>query len=62
MRPWGFGGSMKTLMYKCKECDDYTLEETCKRCGSRTHNPIPARFSPEDHYGKYRRRLLRGKG
>jgi H/ACA ribonucleoprotein complex subunit 3 len=51
---------MKTLMYKCKECDAYTLEQTCPKCGSRTQNPIPARFSPEDHYGKYRRRLLRG--
>lgn len=52
---------MKTIMFKCKACEAYTLEETCPKCGSRTSTPMPARFSPEDHYGKYRRRLLRGK-
>lgn len=53
---------MRTLMFKCAPCGIYTLEETCPRCGGRTRTPIPARFSPEDHYGKYRRRLLRGEG
>ncbi|MEW5759626.1 MAG: nucleolar RNA-binding Nop10p family protein, partial [Candidatus Thermoplasmatota archaeon] len=25
----------------------------------KTKNPIPARYSPEDQYGKYRRKLIR---
>ena len=51
---------MKTLMFKCPSCNIYTLEETCPKCGKRANMPIPARFSPEDHYGHYRRKLLRG--
>lgn len=50
---------LKTLMHKCRSCDIYTLEKVCPKCGSGTSTPIPARFSPEDHYGKYRRMLLR---
>ncbi len=42
---------------KCPECGEYTLMEKCKRCGSDTVNPHPPKFSPEDHYGKYRRQL-----
>lgn len=52
-------GHMKTLMFKCVACNIYTLEETCPKCGARARIPMPARFSPEDHYGGYRRKLLR---
>ena len=50
---------MKTVMFKCRACGRYTFENKCPKCGEETTTPIPARFSPEDHYGKYRRRLLR---
>jgi H/ACA ribonucleoprotein complex subunit 3 len=50
---------MKTLMFKCVACGIYTLEETCPKCGAKAKIPMPARFSPEDHYGEYRRKLLR---
>lgn len=36
----------------------YTLEETCpEHADVATVRPDPAKFSPEDHHGEYRRRL-----
>lgn len=35
----------------------YTLGDICKKCGDPAVNPRPARFSPTDAYGKYRRKL-----
>jgi H/ACA ribonucleoprotein complex subunit 3 len=37
----------------------YTLEVTCTDCGGPTERAGPARYSPEDHYGTYRRALKR---
>ncbi len=48
---------MKSLLFHCKSCDQYTLKSTCPNCGARTIQPAPPRFSPEDKYGKYRRQL-----
>ncbi|WP_455393049.1 RNA-protein complex protein Nop10 [[Eubacterium] cellulosolvens] len=48
---------MKSLLYHCKTCDRYTLYSSCPDCGNRTIQPAPPRFSPEDRYGAYRRRL-----
>ncbi|MHC1709987.1 MAG: RNA-protein complex protein Nop10 [Methanomassiliicoccales archaeon] len=47
---------MKTTLRKCDRCREYTLKDTCPRCGSHTSTPIPPRFSPDDRYGEYRRR------
>lgn len=44
---------MKHIL-KCKKCYSYTLKEKCK-CGSEALSPMPAKYSPEDKYGKYRR-------
>jgi len=44
---------------KCPSCGRYTLREVCPVCGSETKVAHPARFSPEDPYGEYRRRLKR---
>ncbi|MCE5296704.1 MAG: RNA-protein complex protein Nop10 [Euryarchaeota archaeon] len=49
---------MKTSLRKCDTCQEYTLKDLCPRCGKATIVPIPARFSPDDRYGKYRRMLL----
>ena len=49
---------MKLLM-KCNKCGSYTLRETCKTCGTKTIRPMPPKFSPQDKYGKYRRRALK---
>ena len=46
-------------MKKCKKCDNYTLQDKCPKCGGKTVSPHPAKFSPEDPYGKYRRDLKR---
>ena len=48
---------MKSLIFRCKHCDQYTLSMVCPNCQNRTINPAPPRFSPEDKYGKYRRKL-----
>jgi len=50
---------MRSLMRVCREDRTYTLREVCPRCGAATVAPLPARYSPEDRYGKYRRRLKR---
>jgi H/ACA ribonucleoprotein complex subunit 3 len=47
---------MSNLLY-CKICKKYTLKKQCSICKENTIYKIPPRFSPEDHYGKYRRKL-----
>jgi len=44
---------MKELL-KCGKCGKYTMKEECG-CGGKAITPKPAKFSPEDKYGKYRR-------
>ncbi|RZB32856.1 MAG: H/ACA ribonucleoprotein complex subunit 3 [Candidatus Argoarchaeum ethanivorans] len=46
---------MKFKIRKCVNCECYTLKDACPVCGNQTKNPQPARFSPGDPYGKYRR-------
>jgi H/ACA ribonucleoprotein complex subunit 3 len=40
---------------RCPHDRTYTLAMTCPACGAPTVTAHPARFSPEDKYGKYRR-------
>jgi len=47
---------MSKLLY-CKKCKKYTLENVCSICNEKSILKNPPRFSPEDHYGKYRRKL-----
>jgi len=44
------------LLY-CKNCKVYTLDNVCIKCKEKTISKNPPRFSPQDHYGKYRRKL-----
>lgn len=44
---------------KCEYCKIYTFKEICPKCGKKTRKVIPPKFSPEDKYGEYRRRLKR---
>jgi len=46
-------------IYKCGNCGRYTLEILCPKCGSPAVDPKPAKFSPVDPYGKYRRMAKR---
>lgn len=48
---------MKALMKRCGTCGEYTLQDTCPSCGAPAHPNKPAKFSPEDHHGAYRRKL-----
>jgi H/ACA ribonucleoprotein complex subunit 3 len=41
----------------CPHCQTYTMQQQCKRCTNQTISKHPARFSIQDHYGKYRRAL-----
>ncbi|MFQ5474451.1 MAG: nucleolar RNA-binding Nop10p family protein [Candidatus Nanoarchaeia archaeon] len=43
---------------KCKQCGQYTLHQKCS-CGGEAISPIPAKYSPEDPYGIYRRKARR---
>ncbi len=47
------------LINKCSMCSKYTLStENCPECSGKTKSAHPARFSPEDKWGVYRRRLF----
>ena len=46
---------MKTEILKCPICLGYTLSKNCKKCNTKSLSPKPAKFSPEDKYGHYRR-------
>jgi len=41
---------------KCNKCNIYTLKPECPKCKAKTISIKPAKFSPEDKYGKYRRK------
>lgn len=47
---------MKHIL-KCPVCNTYTMKEHCSKCSSKTINPKPAKFSPKDAYGEYRRKV-----
>jgi len=44
----------------CKTCEKYTLKKKCPSCDSATVTPEPAKFSPKDKYGEYRRKYKKG--
>jgi len=48
----------KGILRKCNNCDRYTLkQDKCPYCGGVLKIPHPPKFSPEDKYGEYRRKL-----
>jgi len=49
----------KKEIRKCIFCKIYTFKEKCPRCGKNTHRIIPPKFSPEDPWGDYRRKMKR---
>lgn len=50
--------SILSLLY-CNKCKNYTLDKICSECKEKTISKNPPRFSPQDRYGKYRRKLKR---
>jgi len=45
-------------MRKCPACGEYSLQDVC-RCGTATVIPLPAKYSPDDRYGEYRRKAIK---
>ncbi|MFH1246905.1 MAG: nucleolar RNA-binding Nop10p family protein [Candidatus Micrarchaeota archaeon] len=41
---------------KCKNCNAYTLNESCASCKRATGSVHPPKYSKEDKYAVYRRR------
>ncbi len=39
----------------CKKCDVFTMKKICGTCQQKTGTTKPAKYSPEDPHGKYRR-------
>jgi H/ACA ribonucleoprotein complex subunit 3 len=50
------------LLHRCGSCKEYTLATVCPHCGGAAVPNRPAKFSPEDRYGDYRRRLRKETG
>lgn len=46
---------MKHLL-KCTKCSHYTINQICS-CGGKAVNVKPPKYSPEDKYGEYRRKV-----
>lgn len=44
---------------KCTNCHTYTLKQMCPKCNNKCISPKPAKFSPEDKYGEWRRKAKR---
>lgn len=45
---------MKVQILKCDSCNLFTLEKDCPKCGKKTVNPKPAKYSETDKFSKYR--------
>ena len=48
---------MKHIL-QCAKCKKYTMKELCT-CGGKAVSPKPARYSPIDRFGEYRRKAKR---
>ncbi len=46
---------MKHIL-KCSKCGNYTLNDSCE-CGGEAFLAKPPKYSPEDKYGHYRRKV-----
>lgn len=47
---------MARHIYKCPKCDIYTMKDICE-CGEKTVSSKPPKYSPEDKYASYRRKI-----
>ncbi|HLC90809.1 MAG TPA: nucleolar RNA-binding Nop10p family protein [Candidatus Nanoarchaeia archaeon] len=48
---------MTRHIYQCVSCRKYTLSETCSPCGTATVRPLPPKYSPQEKYADYRRKI-----
>ncbi|MCL2143054.1 MAG: RNA-protein complex protein Nop10 [Methanomassiliicoccaceae archaeon] len=49
---------MPSILKKCSVCGEYTMNDVCG-CGSPAITALPAKYSPDDRYGEYRRKAIR---
>ncbi len=49
---------MSNRILKCVDCNAYTMKEV-HDCGAKSVICVPAKWSPEDKYGAYRREARR---
>ena len=47
--------SMRASIRRCPFCGRYSTDAKCKKCNCSTVTAHPAKYSPDDRYGKYRR-------
>jgi len=48
---------MKMKMRRCNSCNLYTIKDVCPNCNGDLNVIYPPKYSIEDKYGKYRRKL-----
>ena len=48
---------MAKHIHKCTSCQNYTLKDKCPRCKEKTILPKPPKFSLNDIYTSYRRKV-----
>ena len=46
---------MRSSIRRCPACGRYSVKDRCEDCGHDTVTAHPAKYSPDDRYGKYRR-------
>lgn len=51
---------MAKHIFYCSKCQEYTMKQQCLKCSQKTAERKPAKFSPEDKYGQYRREVKAG--
>jgi H/ACA ribonucleoprotein complex subunit 3 len=51
---------MKHIL-RCEKCGTYTMSDKCK-CGGKAITTKPAKFSPEDKFGQWRRKAKKEQG
>jgi H/ACA ribonucleoprotein complex subunit 3 len=48
---------MRSSIRRCPACGLYSTKDICT-CGAHTVSAHPAKFSPDDRYGEYRRKAI----
>lgn len=49
---------VRTKLQRCKDCEEYGLEDICKKCQGKMETVAPLKYSPEDSQGTRRRQRV----
>lgn len=47
----------RQLLQQCIDCQDWTLERICPKCGAAANAAAPLKWSPEDQRANIRRKM-----